>query len=106
MKSPEDLNQLYEGLRLYEGDLLDGFYLNDAPRFDEWLLLERENLRRRVVTAYRRLCESYAAQKMWYQGIDFAQRWLALDEFDEEALRFLMQLLAAFCRFAKRNSTG
>ena len=91
----EDLNQLYEGLRLYEGDLLDGFYLNDAPRFDEWLLLERENLRRRVVTAYRRLCESYAAQKMWYQGIDFAQRWLALDEFDEEALRFLMQLLAA-----------
>jgi DNA-binding SARP family transcriptional activator/tetratricopeptide (TPR) repeat protein len=91
----EDVNQLNEGLRLYKGDLLDGFYLGDAPRFDEWLLLERENLRRRVMDAYRRLCTSYAEEQAWPKGIDAAQRWLALDEFDEEALRFLMQLLAA-----------
>ena len=91
----EDVTQLNEGLALYEGDLLDSFYLNDAPRFDEWLLLERENLRRKVIGTYRRLCIFYADQKAWSQGIDVAQRWLALDEFDEEALRFLMQLLAA-----------
>ncbi len=91
----EDVTQLNEGLQLYEGDLLDGFYLNDVPRFDEWLLLERENLRHRVIGAYHRLCTAYADQEAWSKGIDAAQRWLALDEFDEEALRFLMQLLAA-----------
>jgi DNA-binding SARP family transcriptional activator len=91
----KDVTHLSEDLRLYKGDLLDGFYLEDAPRFNEWLLLERENLRRRVINAYRRLCIFYAEQQAWPKGIEAAQRWLALDEFDEEALRLLMQLLAA-----------
>jgi DNA-binding SARP family transcriptional activator/tetratricopeptide (TPR) repeat protein len=91
----KDVTQLNEGLRLYKGDLLDGFYLEDSTRFNEWLLLERENLRRRVIDAYRRLCTSFAEQQIWLKGIDAAQRWLALDEFDEEALRFLMQVLTA-----------
>jgi DNA-binding SARP family transcriptional activator/Flp pilus assembly protein TadD len=91
----KDATQLNEGLQLYKGDLLDGFYLEDSPRFNEWLLLERENLRRRVINAYRRLCKSFAEQQAWPKGIEAAQRWLALDEFDEEALRFLMELLAA-----------
>lgn len=37
--------QLDEALKLYRGDLLDGFYLRDAPRFNEWLSLAREQLR-------------------------------------------------------------
>ncbi|MCP4417388.1 MAG: hypothetical protein GY805_12255, partial [Chloroflexi bacterium] len=90
--NPQNIN---EALRLYEGDLLSGFYLNDAPRFNEWLLLEREQLRQRVITAYRQLCSVYVKQSDWSQGIDVAQRWLQLDPFDEEALRELMQMLAA-----------
>ncbi|MCB8984909.1 MAG: tetratricopeptide repeat protein [Ardenticatenaceae bacterium] len=87
--------EIDEALRLYEGDLLDGFYLNDAPRFNEWLLLEREQLRQRVVAAYRQVCFAYAEQKAWSKGVDAARRWLSLDEFDEDALRHFMEMLAA-----------
>lgn len=82
-------------LSLYEGDLLNGFYLDDAPRFNEWLLIEREKLRQRVTAAYRQICFAYSEQSAWDKGIAAAQRWLALDEFDEDALRHLLQLLAA-----------
>lgn len=99
-----DYNQLLTGLDsgemasvlpLYQGDLLDGFYLEDAPRFNEWLLLTREKLRQRVVGAFRQQYAVYQEQQDWVKGVALAQRWLALDELNEEALRHLLQLLAA-----------
>ena len=84
-----------ETLPLYKGDLLDGLFLNDAPRFNEWLLLEREKLRKQVFTAFRQVCFAYSEQQSWQKGADAARRWLWLDAFDEAALRNLMQMLAA-----------
>ena len=91
----DDVSKLDKALHLYKGSLLDTFYLSDAPRFNEWLLIERENLRQRVILAYYRLCMAYAQQQAWSKGISVAQRWLTLDVLDEEALRHLMQFLAA-----------
>jgi DNA-binding SARP family transcriptional activator len=82
-------------LQLYQGDLLEGVYLPDAPRFNEWLMLEREQLRQRITTAYEQLCTAYAQQENWAKGVAAAQRWLSLDDLDETALRYLLQFLAA-----------
>ncbi len=90
-----DYHEIASALPLYQGVLLDGFYLEGAPRFIEWLLITREKLRQRVVGAFRQLCTLYQEQSEWVKGIALAQRWLALDELDEEALRHLLQLLAA-----------
>ncbi len=90
-----DLAQIDEALPLYTGDLLMGYYLEDAPRFDEWLILERERWRQRVMGAYGRLCQFYTEQEDWLKGISAAQRWLSLDELDEVALQYLLQFLAA-----------
>ena len=87
--------EMDSALSFYEGDLLTDFYLDDAPRFNEWLLIEREKLRQRVMATYRQICFAYSEQGTWDKGIAAAQRWLALDEFDEDALRQLLQLLAA-----------
>ena len=91
----DDLLKLDETLHLYKGNLLDTFYLADTLHFNEWLTIERENLRQRVILAYQRLCTFYATQQMWLKGVATAQRWLALDTLDEEALRQVMQFLAA-----------
>ncbi len=87
--------QLDAALQLYRGDLLVNFYLEGAPRFEEWLALERERLRQRVQGAYQRLCKSHLKAEQWEDGLALAQRWLDLDPLNEEAVRACMQILAA-----------
>jgi DNA-binding SARP family transcriptional activator len=82
-------------LRLYQGELLEGFYLEGAPRFMEWLTLERERVRRAVLDALRGLCQTLASEKLWQEGAEAAAHWLFIDNLDEEALRWRMQFLAA-----------
>jgi DNA-binding SARP family transcriptional activator len=47
--SPDAAAKLDAALQLYRGDLLAGFSLPDAPRFEEWLVVERERLRQAVL---------------------------------------------------------
>ncbi|MCA9944993.1 MAG: hypothetical protein KC449_16020, partial [Anaerolineales bacterium] len=54
--------EMDSALSFYEGDLLTDFYLDDAPRFNEWLLIEREKLRQRVMATYRQICFAYSEQ--------------------------------------------
>ncbi len=84
-----------DDLRLYRGELLEGFYLEDAPRYMEWLTLQRERLRRAVLDAHRSLCQTLADEKLWPEGAEAAAHWLTIDEVDEEAVRWQLQFLAA-----------
>src|SRR5213083_1453848 len=40
--------QFREALDLYRGDLLEGFFISDAPEFERWLEVERARLRERA----------------------------------------------------------
>ncbi len=91
----DDLNQLDEALRLYRGDLLEGFFLDSTERFEEWLVLEREQLRVRVLTAYARLCQAYEEIEQWERGLSAARRWQALDLLDERAHQYILRFLSA-----------
>ncbi|MBW7883683.1 MAG: tetratricopeptide repeat protein, partial [Caldilineaceae bacterium] len=82
-------------LRLYRGELLEGFELDDAPRYMEWLTLQRERLRRAVQDAHRGLCQTLADKELWAAGAEAAAHWLTIDELNEEALRWQIQFLAA-----------
>ena len=90
-----ETTQLDHALQHYRGDLLAGFHLANAPYFNEWLLLTREQLRQRVHQGYVRLCRAYMEGRQWVMGVAAAQRWLALDDLNEEAWRALLQFLAA-----------
>jgi len=43
-----DEAEVDEALRLYRGDLLDGFFISGAPEFERWLEAERDRLRARA----------------------------------------------------------
>ena len=43
--SDKDVAALAKAVDLYRGDFLEGFYVHQAPAFEEWVLLERERLR-------------------------------------------------------------
>ncbi|MCO5188787.1 MAG: tetratricopeptide repeat protein [Anaerolineae bacterium] len=90
-----DLDQVDAALQLYDGDLLTSFYLKGVSHFNEWLLLERERLRRQVIGAYRELCHAYETASGWKKGVAAARRWVAMDELNEEVHRTLIRLLAS-----------
>lgn len=89
-----DLESLGRASSLYRGDLLDGFYADGAPAFEEWLLSERERFKTMALSAFQRLASLHRDRGDHESGLLFARRLLALDPWREEAHRTVMQLLA------------
>lgn len=89
--------RLAEAADLYRGELLTGFGLVDAPAFEEWLLLCRENLHQQAMAALQTLVQAYEAQGDDERAHHYAGRQLALDPSREEAHRQLMRSLAHRC---------
>jgi DNA-binding SARP family transcriptional activator len=83
-----------EAVAYYTGDLLDGFYVHDAPEFEEWLLIRRENLHITNMFALRDLVELAMQQHDYHTGLVYARRVLQSDPWREEAHRDMMHLLA------------
>lgn len=79
---------------LYRGDFLDGFYVQDAPAFEQWVLTERTRLRAHVLQLLHRLADYFAEQRDLSQAMDYVRRLLQLEPWREEAHRQLMLLLA------------
>ncbi len=93
-RSVTAVNRLKQGLDLYQAELLAGFYLQDAPRFNEWLVVEQERLHRTAMRGYRQLADWQEEQGDFRAGVATAQRWVAWDPLDETAQQQLMRLLA------------
>lgn len=93
----EDLlerGQLEEGLELYRGDLLEGFYAADAPEFEAWLEEERGRLRRRAIDACWSLVDECERDGRSALAARYARRALGLAPTDEIGARRLFGLLA------------
>lgn len=88
------LARLTEAVELYGGELLAGFGLDNAPEFEEWLLLHRERLNNLGLLALHHLATAYEAQDELEQALHYAQRKLALDPYREETHQQIMRLLA------------
>ncbi|HRJ44196.1 MAG TPA: BTAD domain-containing putative transcriptional regulator, partial [Caldilineaceae bacterium] len=88
------LAALEAGLEGGEHPFLDGFFLDDCPAFEEWTVLTRERLQRRVLAGLQSLTDAYAQLDDTNRAAAFARRAVALDPWREEGHRRLMQLLA------------
>ena len=85
--------QLAAAVAFYQGDLLPSLS-SDSPAFEEWLLLQRENLHMQVLTALTQLTTQALAQTDYAQAQHFARRQLMLEPWREAAHRQLMLALA------------
>jgi DNA-binding SARP family transcriptional activator len=77
----------------YGGDLLEGFYVSQAPEFERWLDLERVRLRDRAAGAIKALIDSAEKKGDIAEASAWAQRLGTLAPFDESAFRSLLGLL-------------
>jgi DNA-binding SARP family transcriptional activator len=72
-------------VRLYRGDLLEGWYC-------DWCLVERERLQNQLLDALEKLSGFYEAQRDSEQGLFYARQVLAVDPAREHVHRQIMQL--------------
>ncbi|HEV7594993.1 MAG TPA: BTAD domain-containing putative transcriptional regulator, partial [Gemmatimonadaceae bacterium] len=85
-------NRLEEALDLYSGDLLAGFFIDEAPEFDRWLHSERTRLRACAARAALALSIQLEANGEIATAVTWAQRALELANTDERALHKLIKL--------------
>ena len=74
-------------LDLYRGDLLDGFYVSDAPEFERWLHERRKHLRQRAATAALELAEREAQLMHTSAAGQWGRRARDLAPLDERLLQ-------------------
>jgi predicted ATPase/DNA-binding SARP family transcriptional activator len=91
---PAKLQPLRDAVELYRGEFLEGFWVRQALAFEEWVLGERERLRQLVIQALHRLSVAFADRGEVADAIEYTNRLLALEPWQEEAHRQLMTLLA------------
>ncbi|TMD87496.1 MAG: hypothetical protein E6I79_11550, partial [Chloroflexi bacterium] len=86
------LTQLERAVNLYRSDFLEGFFLRDAPGFDEWVSFQRATWNRRIRLVFDQLSQLQAEGGESRSAIETTTRWLTFDLLNEDAYRRLMQL--------------
>jgi DNA-binding SARP family transcriptional activator len=88
------IGNLEEAVALYRGDFLEDMLLPDSHSFQEWVVLNREQYFRQLLSAYRTLSDSYQAQGDFETAHNYAWRYVNSAPLEEAAHRQLIQLLA------------
>jgi DNA-binding SARP family transcriptional activator len=86
--------QLWDVITLYQEDFLAGWYVRRAPEFEEWMFMEREQLRRLVVRGLTFLTERCLNEGVETIGLRAVERLLQLEPWLETAHQQRMRFLA------------
>lgn len=92
--SVSDIEKLAQTINLYQGEFLEGFYIRNAPNFEDWVRTQQTHFQVIALRVLQFLTTYYTNKKQVYLGLDYAKRWLSLDPTNEEAHREYMKLLA------------
>jgi hypothetical protein len=69
-----DVANLERALSLYRGSFLDGLSIRDSPAFEQWLLLQGEEIRRSVLVLLGRLTSLQMAHREYNEAARWARR--------------------------------
>ncbi|MEZ4767395.1 MAG: BTAD domain-containing putative transcriptional regulator [Caldilineales bacterium] len=98
--SGQRIGLLRQALTLYQGDFLEGFYVRDAPDYEDWALLQRVQLRELALRGWDTLAGLLLASGDYDEAVDAAGRLLAIDPWREETHRLRMLALARSGQFS------
>ncbi|RME69864.1 MAG: hypothetical protein D6784_17685, partial [Chloroflexi bacterium] len=85
--------ELQTAASLYRGDFLAGFYLHNAPAFEEWMQGQRARYRGLALHTLHTLTNAHLHKRNYRQAIETTTQLLNLDAWREEAHRQLMLAL-------------
>lgn len=90
----QQIARLQAAATLYQGDFLAGFWVRQAPDFEEWVLTQRSRFRDLALQTLHTLTHYALHSGNYPAAIESASRLLALDSWREEAHYQLMLALA------------
>ncbi len=93
LKAETPLEQLRAAVDLYMGEFLLGFAVRDSQEFDEWLLMQREQLHLLAIRGLAVLSERCLTQKLIQTGLEASHRLLQFDPLHEQGVCNCMMLL-------------
>jgi Tol biopolymer transport system component/DNA-binding SARP family transcriptional activator len=89
----QDAASLESAAALYTGDFLGDFAVRNAPAFEDWAQVERQNVREAAIALHRRLLDALAAAPdSGEAAMRAALRLIAIDPLQEHAHRAVMRL--------------
>ncbi len=88
------INRLEQAVKLSLGSFLEGFFLENCPEFDEWMLVKREQIDKSLFESYHALMQMHENLGNYQSAKLYAQRQLELEPWDEQAHQQLMYFLA------------
>ncbi|MBV7326982.1 AAA family ATPase [Chloroflexi bacterium TSY] len=95
MESEEQtVDDLHRATELYQAEFLEGLSLTNAPEFEQWQLMQRRQLRHKMLNALEELVEHEWQRGDAEAAIRYLHRVIALESWRESAYRQLMRLLA------------
>lgn len=78
----------------YNGEFLAGFYVEEADPFEAWVVVIRERLHRVATEALLTLVTDFGVLQEITLGLRYANQWLALEPWREDAHRAKIEFLA------------
>ena len=81
-----------EAMELYRGEFLQGFFVEEAGGFEEWMERERAEFRDLAARGARQLSEQLASEGSLTLAMSWGRKALELAPDDERALRRLLRL--------------
>ena len=88
------IERLEQAVTLYRGEFLEGFAIDDSATFEEWVVVKREQLQRKILMALRRLADHHEGLGEYEQAQQYAWRLVELEPWQEEGHQQLMRMLA------------
>lgn len=87
------VEELGQGVALYGGEFLQGFYVRNAPAFEMWVEQQRTEYQALAVAGLTKLAALYVEQGDFQQGLAVTNRLLAMEPWLESAHHQQMLLL-------------
>ncbi len=90
--APPTVTLLQNAVEAARGPFLEAFSLPDTPAFNDWIIIQRNVIGRRLSLIHDRLSNYQLETHLIHPAIETVNRWLVLDRLNESAYRRLMRL--------------
>ena len=88
------ITAIKKALTIYHGDFLAGFFLRDAPEFEQWALVERERLRLLAIDGLQKMLNYHKQRAEYRPALRYCNQLLAVEPLLEDVQRDKLLLLA------------